>query len=439
MRTLNRVWMWAAFTLIELLVVIAIIAILAALLLPALAAAREKARRIACVSNLKQIGIALVSYTSDYSGYVPSSPGWMNATDQDWCLPKEGTCNWVSSKQSHEGPLAAGFTATYKNPFLLADMRYQVGSDDTPIMLAAGIGNYGSMYRTIAHSIQTKANFATTNPLKLAPNGIGMLLTTGYLPDASVFYCPSADGMPPDRVKNPANPVNASRLRNWKAAGGYDGETLHYGDWPNALTVESDGANSYVQVASHYAYRSVLFTGINTWHTEADRTTRGLIPGTNPGVNAGMGQPIFRTLKELNGRAMCMDTFSKGTQYDAMGELADGVNDVSLEATRAIVGMGMKAHRSAYNVLYGDGRVEIYGDPQESLIWHTQSSAAGTAGFAPSKYSPTNILAANCIDVNGSFFKNNNARTVEDVKFKHTSFAIWHEMDVAGGVDVDTP
>ena len=72
------------FTLLELLTVIGIIAVLAALLLPALATAKAKAQRIACVSNLRQIGLGMTMYVSDYSFY----PALWDRETSETCFDK---------------------------------------------------------------------------------------------------------------------------------------------------------------------------------------------------------------------------------------------------------------------------------------------------------------------------------------------------------------
>ena len=113
---INRRSQWKpAFTLIELLVVVAIIAILAGLLLPALNAAKERSKKITCLSSMKQVASAIHMYGNDFQDWLPPVKGW---TQQ---LVKNGSIVMAKGKKWTPDPWG-GYVFMGSNVFVCPSM-----------------------------------------------------------------------------------------------------------------------------------------------------------------------------------------------------------------------------------------------------------------------------------------------------------------------------
>lgn len=310
-----------AFTLVELLVVIAIIGVMVGLLLPAVQAAREAARRMSCSNNLKQIGLALHNYHDTYNGFPPG---------------------YINNPPALSGPVAGDYSQWAWGAFLLPFMEQAALSEQLSvgdINLSAALTPGGPFDRTAA--------LATPVSAFICPTDSGPMVheTADALRDSNDAWQNVAK----------ANYVGVNTTRRWHSGGrltGPDvGKPSQWGTPPN---------NNNKPNGCFFRDRSInmrdILDGTSNTMMIGERTYQYTTPTGNPVVcRAGVWAGNDISNEQL-------------TIHRSLGTLVNVINSTDFATcVRGFAG----PHPGGIMFVFGDGSVHFISESVDHLPWTT--------------------------------------------------------------------
>jgi len=330
---------------IELLVVMVVITILVGLLLPALARAKEAARITQCKANLRQLGMALTTYSGDYNDRSPATYGWYNDVD---------FINGVANSAD-----------AYGNP-----RRYDRADERM------------SSYSLFVYP--SPSSEAIGRPA--LASGLGLLWAGGTLTvkGAKLFYCPSS------RLEPLQDGVSVVMRSKWQfdmdepiwTAGRRDGrakddvpESIEAGDMPD-MSARLSNRNGLGDIGStgdagnrYYGYAVIS----NYW-----LRTRDTSPSASHHIDQSASYNSWRLLNDMDA------SFKGGLVSDNIGSSwgpATWTGNGSNVVTHSIV---MQNHDAVYNVLFKDGNVRTFSDGSGQIKNMTANSLP--TGYTVAEY-----------------------------------------------------